>query len=255
MHELSERTKLLLEGSIAPSPNSIDLSHSATSDFLNRHLRKTPHVAELYHENSKVNPHSTLLIPGDDSLLLEVREWFFDTAYSSVDDTLIDNETGLRLLHEDMSVLMKDLLSSFFVPGPVTNLLFAVDLLVMYQDSLYRVVPQSEYLWIEKTLGLMDIQNILISSSVSDQDLGDGLMLFVVACPWRYMLLYGPRGYRHTLMDIGRLLGYFENRTSSSDYHISITQNFHDTAIDNSVSVDGLERSVYAIVHVEFKHE
>ena len=73
-------------------------------------------------------------------------------------------------------------------------------------------------------------------------------MLIVVACPWRYMLLYGPRGYRHTLLDIGRLLGYLQNRYESYGHPVTAHQDFLDTKADEFAQADGVERSVYALL-------
>lgn len=73
-------------------------------------------------------------------------------------------------------------------------------------------------------------------------------MLFLIACPWRYMLLYGPRGYRHTLLDLGRLLGYFQYRCEFDGHLLTIHQDFLDTKADDFVQADGVERSVYALL-------
>ena len=59
----SEYIQMFLESPMIPSPHSIELSHSATSDYLYRQVRSKPHLAELYHENSKLSPHSTLQVP------------------------------------------------------------------------------------------------------------------------------------------------------------------------------------------------
>jgi len=247
---LSELTKLLLEGTIAPSPHSIDLSHSATSDFLNRQIRKTPNVAELFHENSKVNPFSTLIVPGDDNMLNQVRTWFFDTAYNIDDVVFLENDTKLRLLYENMSDQMFKLLSPFSQSGQCTNLLYAVDLLVLNDSKIFRVIPQSEFIWTEKIVLQPDLENLLLSLRFKKFNTIDGILIFLVACPWRYMLLYGPRGYRHTLMDLGRLLSYFENHNICDSFKITVRQNFHDTTIDEFISADGLERSVYAVLQI-----
>src|SRR5690606_27185865 len=50
----------LLQESIIPSPHSINLEHSPSADFLYRSVRRKAHVAELYHENSKLCPYATL---------------------------------------------------------------------------------------------------------------------------------------------------------------------------------------------------
>lgn len=250
MDSLPERVKLLLEGSIVPSPHSTDFSHTAASDFLYRQLRKSPNVAELYHENSKVNPYSTLLIPSDDGILSQVRKWFFETAYSVDEEALVNSKTALRLSHDDLPLGLENILATFSEPGSITDLLYAADVLVLNGMVLSRVIPQSAYLWVERTVTGVDLTKLSTLLRMTPQEIAEGVLIFVVACPWRYMLLYGPRGYRHTLLDIGRLLGYFENHGLSEDYDVCVRQNFHDTAIDDFILADGLERSVYSILHI-----
>ena len=246
---LFEHIQVFLEQSIVPSPHSIDLSHSATSDYLYRHVRSKPHVAELYHENSKLNPYSTLQIPPDTSTLEQVRRWFFETAYRVDEEVLIANGSGLRIPYDQFPEWLQNPLNLFSQRTPLAGLLYATDLLVLYDGLLARVVPESDYLWIEREVKsevtrLPDLFWRLPPVNIEDCS----TMLFLIACPWRYMLLYGPRGYRHTLLDIGRLLGYFQYRCEFDGHLLAIHQDFLDTKADDFVQADGVERSVYALL-------
>ena len=246
---LLKHIQVFLDSSIIPSPHSIDLSHSAASDCLYRQVRAKPHVAELFHENSKLSAHSTLQIPSDTSVLERVRRWFFETAYRVNEETLIDNGSGLRIPYDQLPRWLQGPLNLFSKPGSLTNLLYAADLLVLHDEMLVRVVPESDYLWIE-----YEIKNAVAllpelfwrSPPVCLEEYST--MLIVVSCPWRYMLIYGPRGYRHTLLDIGRLLGYFQHRCEFSGYSAMVHQDFIDTKADKLVQADGVERSVYALL-------
>lgn len=245
---LLESIQAFLEKSIIPSPHSIDLSHSAASDYLYRQIRSKPHVAELYHENSKLSPHSTLQVPTDASTLEQVRRWFFETAYR-VDEELIADGSGLRIYYEQLPEWLQSPLKPFFQPTPLANMLYAADLFVLHDGLLTRAVPESEYLWIERKI--KNEVSLLPSlfwrlPQVSIEECST--MLILVACPWRYMLLYGPRGYRHTLLDIGRLLGYFQYRCEFDGHLITAHQDFLDTKVDAFVQADGVERSVYALL-------
>ena len=118
---LLEHIQRFLESSVMPSPHSIDLSHSAVSDYLYRQVRAKPHVAELYHENSKLSPHSTLLIPPDTSTLEQVRRWFFETAYHVDEETLVANGSGLRAPYDQLPKWLQGPLNLFSKSGPLTN--------------------------------------------------------------------------------------------------------------------------------------
>ena len=246
---LLEHIQMFLEAPIIPSPHSIDLSHSAASDYLYRQVKPKPHVAELYHENSKLSPHSTLQVPSDTSMLEQVRRWFFETAYRVDEETLVDNGAELRIPYDQLPGWFQGPLNLFSKPGSLANLLYATDLLVLHDGMLIRVVPESDYLWIEREVkNEVTLLSRLFWKSQSVRLEEYSTMLIVVACPWRYMLLYGPRGYRHTLLDIGRLLGYFQNWYKSYGHPVTVHQDFFDTRADEFVQADGIERSVYALL-------
>ena len=246
---LLERIQMFLEISIIPSPHSIDLSHSAASDYLYRQVRPKPHVAELYHENSKLNPHSTLQVPSDTSTLEQVRRWFFETAYRVDEETLVDNGSGLRIPYDQLPEWLQGPLKLFSEPGSLADLLYAADLLVLHDGMLVRIVPESDYLWIEHEVKNETTFLPGLFWRSPPVRLEECLtMLIIVACPWRYMLLYGPRGYRHTLLDVGRLLGYFQHRCEFYGHSATVHQDFLDTKADEFVQADGLERSVYALL-------
>ena len=239
----------LLESPMIPSPHSIELSHSAASDCLYRQVRSKPHLAELYHENSKLSPHSTLQVPSDTSTLEQVRRWFFKTAYRVDEEILVNNGSGLRVPYDQLSEWLQGPLQLFSKPGSLTNLLYATDLLVLHDRILLRVVPESDYLWIEyEVKDEATLLPCLFWRSPPVRIEECSTMLIVVACPWRYMLLYGLRGYRHTLLDIGRLLGFLQNRYESYGHPVTVHQDFLDTKADEFVQADGVERSVYALL-------
>ena len=246
---LLKHIQLFLEAPVIPSPHSIDLSHSAASDYLYRQVRAKPHVAELYHENSKLTPHSTLQIPSDISMLEQVRRWFFETAYRVDEETLVANSSGLRIPYDQLPDWLQGPLHLFSKPGSLTDLLYAADLLVLHDGVLVRIVPELDYLWVEREVKneatlLPDL--FWRSPPVRLEEYST--MLIVIACPWRYMVIYGPRGYRHTLLDIGRLLGYLQHQYASSGYPATVHQDFLDTKADELVQADGVERSVYALL-------
>ncbi len=244
-----QHIQAFLESSIIPSPHSIDLSHSAASDYSYRHVRPKPHVAELYHENSKLSPQATLQIPSDTSLLKHVRRWFFETAYRVDEEALVADGLGLRISYDQLPGWLQSPLSLFSKQGPLADLLYATDLLVLHDELLVRIVPESNYLWVEREVKKEAIFSPNLFWGSSPVSIGEcSTMLVVVSCFWRYMLIYGPRGYRHTLLDIGRLLGYFQYRCKFDGHQVNVHQDFLDTKADELVQADGVERSVYALL-------
>jgi hypothetical protein len=240
----------LFEELIVPSPHSIELERTAMSDFLQR-LCATSHVAELYHENSKIVPSSTVTVPEDDRKLHEVREWFFTTAYALEESDVEPSEAHqIRIGLAGLPERLGSLLLPFTQPGPASDLLYSVDLLVLHAGCLYRLIVRTEHLWVERSFSAADMEVLRDSVlDLSDLTLARAeALLFLVACPWRYMLLYGPRGYRHTLLDAGRLLGRFEAAARRGNLPLSVAQNFYDARIDRLLLADGVERSTLAIL-------
>jgi hypothetical protein len=251
---LSRRERMLLEETIIPSPNSIDLERSTESDYLYRLSSNTPHPAELFHENSKLTPFSTLTIPSDDQKLQEIRKWFFSTAYSMKEEDINQAEAHrFRSKISELPASLVNLLMTFTQPGPVTNLLFALDLLLLQNQRLFRIVAESDYLFIERDVKASNVQDF--KSAVIDMPRVEldrfASFLFMVVCPWRYMMLYGPRGYRHTLLDAGRLLAYLENAAQQHKLRLVVNQNFYDSQVDRFLFMDGVERSTLAVLAIK----
>jgi hypothetical protein len=247
----SPSERKLLEERIVPSPASIELERTAMSDFLQRLCSPSPHVAELYHENSKLSPWSTVTVPEDDRKLHEAREWFFSTAYALREEDVEPGEAHqIRIGLAGLPEGLRSLLRPFAQKGPASDLLYGVDLLVLHGHRLYRMVVRTEHLWVERRF--TDAERAELEGAVLDlSDLAlsrAGALLFLVGCPWRYMLLYGPRGYRHTLLDAGRLLGHLETAARRSNLPLAVAQNFYDARVDRFLLADGVERSALAIL-------
>jgi hypothetical protein len=74
--------------------------------------------------------------------------------------------------------------------------------------------------------------------------------LFLVLAPWRYMVLLGPRGYRRALMDAGALLRACRSLAGEHGLRAESTLDFYDHRVDEVLSLDGVERTVVAVVAV-----
>ncbi len=241
----------LLEESIIPSPHSINLEHSPSADFLYRSVRRKAHVAELYHENSKLCPYATLQ-PTNREALEQIRRWYFRTAYAPDEAIMVRQEEAyVRVRLDELPRLVHPLLTPFMEPGNDANLLYGLDLLLLYQDRLLRIIPEADYFWIERTL-VPQHRQALTQSLYTRPEIAhlipDGITLFVLGCPWRYMLLFGPRGYRYTLLDAGQLLERVQQRAQAEEIPLHVTHDFHDAAVDRFVFADGVERSTLSMM-------
>ena len=78
-----------------------------------------------------------------------------------------------------------------------------------------------------------------------------GPLLFVAAAPWRYMMFLGPRGYRRMLLDAGELLGRLRDVAADAAVEAAVFPDFYDRRVDDALLLDGVERTVVAIVALE----
>lgn len=250
----SGRERAMVEETMIPSPDSVLLERTAETEFRFRVNATQPHIAELYHVNSKLNPHSPLTVPTSPEKVAELRSWYFETAYDTEPEEINEEEeASFRSPVAALPAPLARYLEAFTRSGPATDLLYGVDLILLCESKLWRVVPEKDFLWLERHLKAEDEA----SARASVLDLPSRAqekapwLLFVVGCPWRYMLMYGPRGYRHTLMDAGRLLAVLEDRARGAGLRTAVAQNFYDNRIDRFLYADGVERSALAVVALD----
>lgn len=236
---------LSLEYTILPSPNSIDLERSVGSDYLYRCQARFPHVAELFHENSKFAPSSTI-VPAADEAVAQARQWYFDTSYR-VSESEFENEhaSGLRMAARDLPPCMSSLLADFKTGGSAAVLLFSIDLFVFDGERVLRLAPGTHELWLERYAETDRLRAGLLNPNLVEEH---SWAMFLVARPWRYMAFYGPRGYRATLLDAGRVLRHLETRAHELKIGIATAQQFYDARVDSFLGIDGVEASTVAVI-------
>lgn len=248
-------TALRLEETVLPTPNSLDLERNVATDFLYRFSSKAPNIAELFHVNSKCIPCSTLA-PKDESTVEQLKEWYFSTCYDlRKEDLNPDKVKEMCIRFDDLSLEVREALAPFSESGAATDLLFGVDLFLMNKQQVLRLLPRRGLLWVERTVGIKDWNTFRSSLLEGPAELLNSTrhVLFLVGSPWRYMMVYGPRGYRHTLMDAGRILEVLEARISSIGLHAVIVRNFYDNQLDRLLYLDGVEKSVVAVVAISME--
>ena len=134
----------------------------------------------------------------------------------------------------------------------VAELRYALDLLVIIDDRIYHLAPGSAFLWLERLMLSNELELLasLVPTLSFEPRTRVTAYLFVVAAPWRYMVLQGPRGYRRTLMDAGALLGEIERTGDEEKISLAATVDFYDARLDGLLRLDGVERSTLAVVRI-----
>jgi len=248
------RTGLLFEETVLPTPNSVDLRRTTRTDYMLRFDSRTTHVAELFQENTKLTPYATLTPPAGDEELEHAKKFYFSTSYRMSEE---DVEPGMmdliRVRTVDLPAELGRLLGPLGKDGPLAPLLYGVDLFLIYGGRLLRVVPFTDGLWVEKKL--VAGEEAVVRSSIVRQPpeaiAASRAFLCVVAVPWRHMMVLGPRGYRHMMLEAGNLiaqLGFIANQLKLSP---RLCLDYYDSRVDKVLLLDGVERTTLAILALQ----
>ena len=242
----------LLEGTVLPSPNTVEMLRTAPSDYRRRFDGGSPHVAELFQENTKLSPHTTHHDRGDAAALDHARAWYLSTAYRVADDDLAAGQADtVRPPVDTLPPSLAGILAPFAQAGRLSSLLYGLDLLVLHEQWVLRVVPRAGFLWRDRRLAGDDEPRIRESIVAAERVPHMGPLLFVAAAPWRYMMFLGPRGYRRMLLDAGELLGRLRDVAADAAVEAAVFPDFYDRRVDDALLLDGVERTIVAIVALE----
>lgn len=251
MRDLSkeELINFIESGQIVPSLNSLELERNSLSDYRYRLTSRHQNLAELYHENSKLNEFNKSTIISDEVLFNEVRNWYLSTT-CKVKEEDIDRRKSGDFFREISSfpIPIRGLLSHLLRDKQSIGFLYSLDLLLLYGERVYRLIPYSEYLMLEKTYE--DIS--LFSSAVLNGSRGECSLaiayLAVIGLPWRHMIFEGPRGYRSMLMGAGSFLNNISRAVKEHPMLMKVYNSFLDNKINRFLNLDGVESYVLSVV-------
>lgn len=242
-----------LEEEIVPSINSIDLKKTPVTDRMMSLTNKSPNIGELYHCNSNLNPHSMYQVSEITKFDVSyLRTWYFSTGYA-VHEEMLDPDQNFvsRISIKELPGSLQKLLEPFTQAGAKADLLFGTDLFVYYDRKVAKLLPESDYLWVVRKVSddadLERLKDSLLEASKEVLDTAQAF-LFVIGVWARYMFAYGARGYRHTLMEAGRLLSQIESTSAQLPLRVTVAQNFYDEPVNAFLLLDGVERGTLAAV-------
>ncbi len=237
-------SSLRLEETVIPSPNTVELNRSVETDYFLRFSSEGKNVAETYHLNSKLIPGSPIRLPINREPLDEAREWFFTSSYDlRLTDMVPEHADMVCAQHEFFGAELGGLTAQLANDEELSRLLHGLDVFVVRQRTLFRVVPRRDYVWIERHLDdelAARLQSAFLPES--GIDLSDQTVIAVAGSFWRFMKFYGVRGYRMILMDAGRLAHEIESRVPCTRHEV-----FYDDRVDNALLLDGVEQSVLVL--------
>jgi len=243
---LSQRTTA--EGTFMPPINSVDLLPELHREFQCRFGDLSVNPAEFYHENSKVIRSSTRRIAQNQDNIDSFIRHYIDTPYNYSPDTISDI---------GQSPILPSIQWRQQVPPAIHQLgikdylrYFALDAYVLSGNQLRKVLPNKQILVKDRVFGQDKLKKLQDAFYGPDREAGQKFRHFVffVGCPWRYMMLYGPKGYRKMLMDLGHILSGLQPEIEKGE--ICLLEYFYDNEIDRFLDLDGIEQSVQFVLGV-----
>lgn len=242
----------MLEETLLPSRNSVDLGRSPEQEFLYRVVSRQPHVAESFQENTKLTPCSSANVPLRRDLLEAIRKWSSDTAYKPEPDIIDEALARHHRVQVPIAELGKvgRLLTHLSADERAIAAAYSLDFWLLEGSEIFRFIPGSPCLWLEKRLVDDDREQIgaaLIEVPRPAYEMCDAV-LFVAAVAWRYMLLQGPRGYRRCLVDAGAYLDQCDRGAATLNLMAFRSLDFIDSRLNRLLALDGVERSLLAAV-------
>jgi hypothetical protein len=79
----------------------------------------------------------------------------------------------------------------------------------------------------------------------------EATLVFVVCSFARNALLFGPRGYRRTLLEAGQVVRRFLDAAAAAGLRAAPRHEYADHAVDEALDVDGIEEGCVAAIVVE----
>jgi hypothetical protein len=156
----------------------------------------------------------------------------------------------VRVGHDELTAPLPSLLAPFAKKGALAEMLFGVDLFVVTGNSVFRQLPQAEFLWSEFTI--RPPQDQFLRASFPGMDSATvretKTWLFLAGAPWRYMMFFGPRGYRRMMFDAGAVLAHLAGAADDLGLRPVVCYDFYDARLNQVLLLDGTERAALAAV-------
>lgn len=242
----------IIESTLIPSLNSIELERNSVSDYQNRFISRNANIAELYHENSKLTSFNKNFIVRDEHLIEEIKKWYLTTT-CKVNEEDIDRTISGNFFKpiESLPSNFQKFFKGFLGGEGYVEALYSIDLLFLYENSVYRIIPYSEYLILEKRFNDGDVRRFYLS--ILDIKETYNAYFILVGIPWRQMVFKGTRGYKNMLIEAGMLINSISQIVKINSLSMKVYNDFLDNYINRLFSLDGVESYALSIISLNPK--
>ena len=236
----------MIEQSLVPSPNVRELDpdpiHAATA----RLGDAIGTVSERYQLDSMLTDAQMRRLPSAREAQA-TREYFF-TSTTDGFDRLLGQRARWATTHPP-GVLRRVLEPAWTDPTAV-GALFAVDLLVVRDDVVWRQVPGRDGALLEQHLDAQDRRALAAAVPGGGADVELGHTVFAVGAFARAGYLYGKRAYRACALSAGLLLGAVVRAAAGASVRAGVVEQFVDHRLNAALANDGVDRGVVAVLRL-----
>jgi hypothetical protein len=225
---------------------TVRLERDSVEDFNQRIASPRVSLSEMCHENSKLFRGMLEELAATRVNAEEVRREFLRRREASM--------AGLAKGGGDER--LEQLLRAITI-ACAPELFFAVELRVLDGHRILSHEPLSNRSCVVKDLTPDDgrrLREAVEIPGTGEATPGTGPLVFVVGNLARNDLLYGPRGYRRTLLEAGRIAQVALRAAADASIAARARFEFFDRVIDAVLESDGTEESTLAVIDLEGPH-
>jgi hypothetical protein len=225
---------------------TVRLERDSLYDHWQRPVSHQPSIAELYHENSKLFDAVVGELVASRTNVEELRR------------TVAEQRSGAMRERGGTSVELPSAIGELLVDASsgLESALFAVEIRVLIGANLAIFDPVRKAAYAMKVLAPAELSAVDTSLTLMGTAPSHGpgrTLFFVTASLARNQILFGPRGYRRSLLEAGQVCQRLLDHIAASGLAATVWFEFADRPIDAAVEVDGIEEATIAVIEAREK--
>jgi hypothetical protein len=220
---------------------TVRLERNSLLDHQQRPTSPNVSVAELYHENSKLYPNMLGELATARVKVNDLRQAFIRrhgaVAARRPSEQAFDHHPVRQLLAAVAQTIDH-------------QLFYAVELRVAAGNLLATHEPSTDTLQTVKHLSREDLEKLrsALRLTIPEDPLPEGPMLFLIGCFGRNDVLFGPRGYRRTLLEAGQVTAGLLAEAERLGLDTVPVFEFTDRDLDAVMEADGIEEGTLVAI-------
>lgn len=241
----------MMEQTLVPPTHVVELDPSTVDEATTRLGSVRGTLAERYQVNSCLSRTAYARLADRDEIET-LTDFYLTTAGEGYDTLTAEESRWVRPL-TDCPAWVQQLLGPLAGQPAVQATLYNADLLIGFEDTLWRLVPGRPGLQLEGTWSPQLGRSVREAvPAMAGQGPAHGVVM-MVGHLGRASYLSGDRAFRAAAIATGTLLGFLWSHLSSQPpfVRMQVTQQFIDHQVNEAARCDGVERGVQVLAFVD----